>query len=818
MLTLTPRRFTVTLDTKQGRIVFDNKDQGLNLKLVAALKGEKGDEGDSAYEVAVGAGFAGDVNAWLASLVGPQGDEGDSAYEVAVSQGFSGDVNAWLASLVGPPGADSFVPGPPGDSAYEVAVDAGFSGDVNAWLASLVGPPGVDGEVTNASLASTLTGYQTLIAPGNTGQFYRGDKAWSNLLEGSLGIVDAAGSAVANVNLSLSALIAGGGGTRRALYASGAANTTNSNSTVNYIETLGATVGAAGNNTIMRHYYATQGVFARSVITQYGFAVDSTLTGATTNYGFYSGIAAANARWNFYAAGDASNYFAGRLTLGSVTTTGFLIRNSLNANGSTAVRGFGYNGTVQSDVTTTFTTFESNPSTQAAAFSLGTLRHFYANMGSLGAGSAVTTHIGFDFPSTEVGTNIRAFQGDLSAGSGRFNLYMSGSAMNYMAGPLGIGNSGVTSAYGLYINKTYTGGSSGYGIRMSGTIASDVTVFTGVESNPGSFAAPSMTAVYGFHAQAPSAGAGCVLSHFSAFRAGDNTSSAAALFHGFYSYLDHEPGGQGLSYTVRTINNVEVASNVVTVTTSAAHGFIVGQIISHNFGTNTQLNGSKVVTATPTTTTYTFSQTTANVASMADTGSATPLRRWAFYSQGSANSYFTGRVLIGTSNTPVQSALLSMSSTTQGFLPPVMTSGQRTAIANPVAGLMVYNSTLAAPDCYNGTTWQRVGWRVPALTTAAQPGGNNAVITSDSIDGYTVTAASAGFTIAAPSGTPSDGQEAYVRIKDNGTPRTLTWNAIWRAIGVTLPTTTVANKTHYIFAKYNSADTKWDVYDVKQEA
>jgi len=35
---------------------------------------------------------------------GPEGDEGLSAYEVAVANGFVGNEATWLASLVGPPG------------------------------------------------------------------------------------------------------------------------------------------------------------------------------------------------------------------------------------------------------------------------------------------------------------------------------------------------------------------------------------------------------------------------------------------------------------------------------------------------------------------------------------------------------------------------------------------------------------------------------------------------------------------------------------------------------------------------------------------
>lgn len=83
---------------------------------------------------------------------------------------------------------------------------------------------------------------------------------------------------------------------------------------------------------------------------------------------------------------------------------------------------------------------------------------------------------------------------------------------------------------------------------------------------------------------------------------------------------------------------------------------------------------------------------------------------------------------------------------------------------------------------------------------------------------FTVTALAAGATFAAPSGTPVNGNYLMMRIKDNGTARTLAYNAIYRAIGVTLPTTTVISKTLYIGCRYNSADSKWDVLAVGQEA
>jgi hypothetical protein len=73
----------------------------------------------------------------------------------------------------------------------------------------------------------------------------------------------------------------------------------------------------------LAHYYAAQGTFgAGSTVTnQFGYYADANMTGATNNFGFYSGIASGSNRWNFYAAGTAANYFAGRTAVGTTVTT-----------------------------------------------------------------------------------------------------------------------------------------------------------------------------------------------------------------------------------------------------------------------------------------------------------------------------------------------------------------------------------------------------------------------------------------------------------------------------------------------------------------
>lgn len=81
-----------------------------------------------------------------------------------------------------------------------------------------------------------------------------------------------------------------------------------------------------------------------------------------------------------------------------------------------------------------------------------------------------------------------------------------------------------------------------------------------------------------------------------------------------------------------------------------------------------------------------------------------------------------------------------------------------------------------------------------------------------------ITAQSVALTVAEPTGTPSQGRPFILRVKDNGTARAITWNGIFRGVGVTLPTTTVANKTTYVSGYYNSTDTRVDIVGVLTES
>lgn len=90
--------------------------------------------------------------------------------------------------------------------------------------------------------------------------------------------------------------------------------------------------------------------------------------------------------------------------------------------------------------------------------------------------------------------------------------------------------------------------------------------------------------------------------------------------------------------------------------------------------------------------------------------------------------------------------------------------------------------------------------------------------TTDTFNAFGLTGA---ITVATPSGTPVDGQRLILRFEDNGTARGITWtggSGAYRAVGITLPTTTTSGKVTYVGCIYNSTDVFWDVIAVVTQA
>lgn len=122
---------------------------------LTALKGQDGEDGLSAYQIAVSEGFFGSESEWLESLKAVDGVDGEDGQsfnfeslteaqkeELRGVQGDKGDPFTYsdfsteqLNALKGQDGLD----GEDGLSAYELAVEAGFVGSEQEWLDSLKG-------------------------------------------------------------------------------------------------------------------------------------------------------------------------------------------------------------------------------------------------------------------------------------------------------------------------------------------------------------------------------------------------------------------------------------------------------------------------------------------------------------------------------------------------------------------------------------------------------------------------------------------------------------------------------------------------------
>jgi hypothetical protein len=285
-------------------------------------------------------------------------------------------------------------------------------------------------------------------------------------------------------------------------------------STAIYYDSTPATQATTFTLDTLLHFRATQGTFgAGSTVTnQYGVFISSSLSGATNNYGLYSDILSGANRWNLYMNGTANNYMAGSLGIGTTSLAGYNLAVHKTITGATSCFAVSMQAAVQSDVTGSSTSYLSSPGTQAASFTVGAIRHFNAQQGTFGAGSTVTEQVGFLAQANLIGatTNI-GFKGQVPSGTNRWNLYMDGTAANYLAGNVNIGSttnvvasSGLSQIFkiisstntgilfqnhandatggALYFTKTRSGTGGNY---TSGVLSNDVMMFLAGEGSDG---------------------------------------------------------------------------------------------------------------------------------------------------------------------------------------------------------------------------------------------------------------------------------------------------------------------------------------------
>jgi len=156
---------------------------------------------------------------------------------------------------------------------------------------------------------------------------------------------------------------------------------------------------------------------------------------------------------------DTAAAAANRISLGDMT-------------GGTTARGIFMLSTIQSDATIAAVGVHTFLSTKAAAFTCGTLAHFLANQGTIGAGSTVTVQYGFLAQSTLTGAaNNYGFYGNIASGTGQYNFFANGTADNYFNGKITCTNA---------INSSSATGGIGYTTGAGGTVTQATSKATGV--------------------------------------------------------------------------------------------------------------------------------------------------------------------------------------------------------------------------------------------------------------------------------------------------------------------------------------------------
>ena len=144
---------------------------------------------------------------------------------------------------------------------------------------------------------------------------------------------------------------------------------------------------------------------------------------------------------------------AGEVGIGAAPSAGRSFTVTKNITGFTTSIGIGSNGTIQNDVTVMAVGFRTGLSAIAPAGGLPFLYHYQALQGSYTG--TVSIQAGYHVDSAMTGaSNNYGFQGSLNASAAtRYNLFMDGTAPNYLAGRLGVGVLFSSGAMG-YINNT----------------------------------------------------------------------------------------------------------------------------------------------------------------------------------------------------------------------------------------------------------------------------------------------------------------------------------------------------------------------------
>jgi hypothetical protein len=327
----------------------------------------------------------------------------------------------------------------------------------------------------------------------------------------------------------------------------------------------------------------------------------------TGNASTASAVAAANLTGATLAAGVTGSSLTSVGTLTGLRVDGLTSINTSTSAGTqlivggttgSSASGSGIaSGQTLSSTMLDYKSFWSLPALPAGANTYTQLIHFHANPFSIGAGTTLSTSAGFVASST-LGSNFSGtvttaygFWGNLASGTNRYNLYMGGTAQNYLAGNLGIGTSSPSTALDVVGTTTLKTVKAGSG-TVSVTAASFNTTFA-----TGSF---TTSTPHGFQVGDTVTIAGTTPSSYSTTGQIDGLNGTTGFWITFFNGNPKSAlGTDGSTTFTSSGTSVTAAATYTGVTQSATNGSGSGAVFTiTKTGAGTAYSGFITVTVT----------------------------------------------------------------------------------------------------------------------------------------------------------------------------------------------------------------------------
>jgi hypothetical protein len=165
--------------------------------------------------------------------------------------------------------------------------------------------------------------------------------------------------------------------------------------------------------------------------------------------------------------------------------------------------------------------------------------------------------------------------------------------------------------------------------------------------------------------------------------------------------------------------------------------------------------------------------------------------------------------------TPAQvtGMLSTFTTASKGFVPASVTSNTTDFLRRDGAWGDPIGTTEDITTATATFTNKRITLRTQTITSSSSVTPN-----ADNDDVVKITAQAASLTFVNPIGTPTSSQKIVIFVHNNGTGRPVFFGTQYRVVGVTLPSTTVANKVLRIEMEWDAEDNKWDVVQINQES